>query len=884
MSSESNILTLNPNQSSLYTSPVNQQVFAPTPTPVLTPSVQPAANLQLSYVPSPSYVPSFRPQSYAQPVPAAQNVVSLPQQPVWATPSGFLAGQYGTLPGVQFNSFPGAYFSVDTIQAPAAAEAVAPQSVYDRVFSEPAAAAPLDISIAAPSVLPEFNAADYVPAVYDGTSGAVVPVGTILEDGVFYEGAEDADGKPVKLSGTSSELLDGLASVAPSRHKPDDTLLKVLKDTESVAKYFNSEGAVTDPRAPSMGLDAAKISARRGALAGTVAYRKEQAGLAALAESVFQDAKAGDGKYSGWAANTTDPNNKFGGGEEFNPDYEQYKALVDRVALKYNEEVSAIEAKALPFEDRVLQLAGAESGRNLSLDELAKSPGFKTLVTEQAKKEAETFGIPSGDVEPDVRGKALEQVYNSRIASYDKRIAEAGEGTAAAAQLTKAKERLEAQYLDLTSAAKDEKRGIELAPLPAVKREDIRAALHAFNPRFADAEQALADAKQARDEYAASAKPGAASAQEAARLSRNVTVAAKEAAYAERAYRRLEAAIAEEPGLYADSGGDLEKFVSAYYERKLKDGSGNAAVDAAYAARGESSPDVDVQRQAFIDAGKEYMLGGNETSPEKVRIELQNAMRVVETNRLLATVEGISDVANPGFTVSGIHRGNITASKEELEQIQKTLMEYGSVTAAGNLSKVISALSSDKDIIVAPATAAAVVDGFDATLGIPVDSVPGVTASGLAEGKEAIKIELEQDLRLAKSVFQSGGNKADYEAAVQAAKFKAKAAYSQLWNTLKAAKLPGNNPFGWYTGDGKWHNDYAAWASFAALGLALYEPFERRSEARRAERRADRRYDEDWERQQELLRQQNEYALQRIEAQGEASGGGSVAAVRPARF
>lgn len=68
------------------------------------------------------------------------------------------------------------------------------------------------------------------------------------------------------------------------------------------------------------------------------------------------------------------------------------------------------------------------------------------------------------------------------------------------------------------------------------------------------------------------------------------------------------------------------------------------------------------------------------------------------------------------------------------------------------------------------------------------------------------------------------------------------------------------------------------------LALALYEPFERRSEARRAERRADRRYDEDWERQQELLRQQNEYALQRIEAQGEASGGGSVAAVRPARF
>jgi len=765
------------------------------------------------------------------------------------------------------------FFSVDTNQAPAAAEASAPATVTEEITAP--------VTDLATSVVEE-GAATRFQLEAQPQPQVAYGAGTILKDGVFYPGAKDADGKPVKLSDTSAELLGGLPSVAPSRYKPDAAQLKALEDTKSVSGYFDGAGKPTGA-GPRGGLDYQMWLHRTAALNATADYRQEQAGLTALAESVFQDAKAGDGKYSGWAANTADPNNKFGGGKEFNPDYDQYKALVDQVALTYKEEVGAIEAKALPFEDRVLQLAGAESGRNLSLDELAKSPGFKTLVTEQAKKEAETLGIPSGDVEPDVRGKALEQVYNSRIASYDKRIAEAGEGTAAAAQLTKAKERLEAQYLDLTSAAKDE-RGIELAPLPAVKREDIRAALHAFNPGFADAEQALADAKQARDEYAASAKPGAASAQEAARLSRNVTVAEKDAAYAERAYRRLEAAITEEPGLYADSGGDLEKFVPAYYERKLKDGSGNAAVDAAYAARGESSPDVDVQRQAFIDAGKKYMLGGDETSPEKVRIELQNAMRVVETNRLLATVEGISDVANPGFTVSGIHRGNITASKEELEQIQKTLMEYGSVTAAGNLSKVISALSSDKDIIVAPATAAAVVDGFDAALGIPVDSVPDETASGLAEGKEAIKIELEQDLRLAKSVFQSGGNKADYEAAVQAAKFKAKAAYSQLWNTLKAAKLPGNNPLGWRTGDGKWHNDYSAWASFAALGLALYEPFERRSEARRAERRADRRYDEDWERQQELLRQQNEYALQRIEAQGEASGGGSVAAVRPARF
>ena len=42
---------------------------------------------------------------------------------------------------------------------------------------------------------------------------------------------------------------------------------------------------------------------------------------------------------------------------------------------------------------------------------------------------------------------------------------------------------------------------------------------------------------------------------------------------------------------------------------------------------------------------------------------------------------------------------------------------------------------------------------------------------------------------------------------------------------------------------------------------------------------------EDWERQKELLALQNKYRLQQIGAAGEASrGGGSVAAVRPARF
>ena len=53
------LLTLNPNQSSLYTSPANQQVFAPTPTPVLTPSYSPPPSLQLSYVPSQSYTLAF---------------------------------------------------------------------------------------------------------------------------------------------------------------------------------------------------------------------------------------------------------------------------------------------------------------------------------------------------------------------------------------------------------------------------------------------------------------------------------------------------------------------------------------------------------------------------------------------------------------------------------------------------------------------------------------------------------------------------------------------------------------------------------------------------------------------------------------------------------
>ena len=69
------------------------------------------------------------------------------------------------------------------------------------------------------------------------------------------------------------------------------------------------------------------------------------------------------------------------------------------------------------------------------------------------------------------------------------------------------------------------------------------------------------------------------------------------------------------------------------------------------------------------------------------------------------------------------------------------------------------------------------------------------------------------------------------------------------------------------------------------LALALYGPFERRESERRARRYAERQDDKQWERQKEFLALQNEYRLQQIGAAGEASrGGGSVAAVRPARF
>ena len=69
------------------------------------------------------------------------------------------------------------------------------------------------------------------------------------------------------------------------------------------------------------------------------------------------------------------------------------------------------------------------------------------------------------------------------------------------------------------------------------------------------------------------------------------------------------------------------------------------------------------------------------------------------------------------------------------------------------------------------------------------------------------------------------------------------------------------------------------------LALLALAPLERAYWQRRQEEREDERYDEDWERLKEGWAIQNRYRLQQIGAAGEASrGGGSVAAVRPARF
>ena len=69
------------------------------------------------------------------------------------------------------------------------------------------------------------------------------------------------------------------------------------------------------------------------------------------------------------------------------------------------------------------------------------------------------------------------------------------------------------------------------------------------------------------------------------------------------------------------------------------------------------------------------------------------------------------------------------------------------------------------------------------------------------------------------------------------------------------------------------------------LALLALAPLERAYWQRRQEEREDERYDEDWERQKEAWAIQNGYRLQQIGAAGKASrGGGSVAAVRPARF
>jgi hypothetical protein len=69
------------------------------------------------------------------------------------------------------------------------------------------------------------------------------------------------------------------------------------------------------------------------------------------------------------------------------------------------------------------------------------------------------------------------------------------------------------------------------------------------------------------------------------------------------------------------------------------------------------------------------------------------------------------------------------------------------------------------------------------------------------------------------------------------------------------------------------------------LALLALAPLERAYWQKRQEKREDERYDEDWERLKEQMALQNDYRLQQIGAAGEASrGGGSVAAVRPARF
>ena len=165
------------------------------------------------------------------------------------------------------------------------------------------------------------------------------------------------------------------------------------------------------------------------------------------------------------------------------------------------------------------------------------------------------------------------------------------------------------------------------------------------------------------------------------------------------------------------------------------------------------------------------------------------------------------------------------------------------------------------------------------------------SVSKWAHGDEALEVAeaqltpLRSNFKLqVEAIKASGKTPAQQKAAIAEAATQYNSAARAVLSQIGRSERPSNNPFrrSTYAADSwNWEGIMAA----GGLALALYGPFERRESERRARKYAERQDDKQWERLKEQMALQNDYRLQQISAAGEASrGGGSVAAVRPARF
>jgi len=154
----------------------------------------------------------------------------------------------------------------------------------------------------------------------------------------------------------------------------------------------------------------------------------------------------------------------------------------------------------------------------------------------------------------------------------------------------------------------------------------------------------------------------------------------------------------------------------------------------------------------------------------------------------------------------------------------------------------------------------------------------------LLRAQAAGRLELMNYERSQADLVRRGGSVADYNRNMDERRQLVEATFEMNSSTILRAMASENPIFG-RRGDNKIVWNWEGIMAAGGLALALYGPFERRESERRARRYAERQDDKQWERLKEQMALQNDYRLQQIGAAGEASrGGGSVAAVRPARF